>query len=62
MLQRGADNYRDPFHYPVLGTAGGKGYKLRTVILRQVNVQDHTLVCYTDARAPKVQEIEKDTE
>ena len=51
------DLYRDPFHWPVLGTKGCDGPNLRTVILRRVMVSERILVCHTDARAPKVREI-----
>jgi len=57
MLQRGVTHSIDPFHRPVLGTAGKDGCSLRTVILRQVLLPDRILVCHTDARAAKVQEI-----
>ena len=58
MLQRGANRFNDPFHWPVLGTADKKGSRsLRTVILRQFILAERMLVCHTDARAPKVREI-----
>jgi len=57
MLSRGVTHSDDPFHCPVLGTTGEDGCRLRTVILRQFNLPDRILVCHTDARAPKVQEI-----
>ena len=57
MLQRGATHFTDPFHYPVLGTTGKSGCSLRTVIFRQLILPDRILVCHTDSRAPKAQEI-----
>jgi pyridoxamine 5'-phosphate oxidase len=57
MLKRGASHYDDPFHWPVLGTAGIEGPAMRCVILRQFLELDRILVCHTDARAVKVQEI-----
>lgn len=57
MLEQGATHSDDPFHWPVLGTTTKEGCSLRTVILRQVNAPDRILVCYTDARSAKVQEI-----
>jgi len=57
MLQRGVDRFNDPFHWPVLGTTGKDGSSLRTVILRQLTLPDRALVCHTDSRADKVQEI-----
>ena len=59
MLEQGAARSDDPFHWPVLGTAAEAGCSLRTVILRQIDAQDRTMVCHTDARAPKVAEIRK---
>jgi len=57
MLEQGAVHSDNPFHWPVLGTISKEGCSLRTVILRQVNTTDRTLVCHTDARSSKVQEI-----
>ena len=57
MLEQGAVDMDDPFHWPVLGTNIEDGCSLRTVILRKVNASERTLVCYTDARSAKVKEI-----
>ena len=57
MLQRGVDHFKDPFHWPVLGTIGKEGPCLRTVILRQCRLPERILVCHTDFRAMKVPEI-----
>jgi hypothetical protein len=57
MIKRGATHFNDPFHWPVLGTTGKNGCSLRTVILRQFILSERILVCHTDARATKVQEI-----
>lgn len=57
MLEEGASRSDDPFHWPVLGTTSQEGCSLRTVILRQVNASQRILVCHTDARSAKVQEI-----
>ncbi len=57
MLEHGATHSDDPFHWPILGTALKAACSLRTVILRQVNKPDRTLVCHTDARSTKVHEI-----
>ena len=57
MLNRGATHYHDPFHWPVLGTTGKEGPNMRCVILREFLMPDRVLVCHTDARAAKVQEI-----
>jgi hypothetical protein len=57
MLKRGVTRINDPFHWPVLGTTASNGAGLRTVILRQFLLSERILVCYTDARAGKVDEI-----
>jgi len=57
MLGRGASHFNDPFHWPVLGTTGKEGASLRCVILREFLLPDRMLVCHSDARAGKVQEI-----
>jgi hypothetical protein len=57
MLNRGAAHYHDPFHWPVLGTTGKEGTSMRCVILREFLMPDRILVCHTDTRAAKVQEI-----
>lgn len=57
MLNRGATHYHDPFHWPVLGTAGHEGPNMRCVILRQFIMPDRVLICHTDVRAAKVREI-----
>jgi hypothetical protein len=60
MLDRGAANYHDPFHWPVLGTTGKEGPQMRCVIFREFSLPDRILVCHTDARAAKVREISED--
>ena len=57
MLRRGVARSDDPFHCPVLGTTRKDGCNLRTVILRRLIQPDRILVCHTDARATKAQEI-----
>ena len=57
MLIRGAERSDDPFHWPVLGSTGQRSCNLRTVILRQTLVRERMIVCHTDARAPKTDEI-----
>lgn len=57
MLERGAARFNDPFHWPVLGTTGGDGCKLRTVILRQLLLPERIIACNTDSRASKAREI-----
>lgn len=57
MLKRGVSRFNDPFHWPVLGTTANQNSRLRTVILRQYILSRRLLVCHTDARAQKVDEI-----
>ena len=57
MLKRGATHYNDPFHWPVLGTTGPDGIGMRSVILREFSSSERKLVCHTDGRAAKVQDI-----
>ncbi len=59
MLEHGAASFKDPFHWPVLGTVGEDTCNMRTVILRQLILPDRRLVCHTDTRAGKVQEIKR---
>jgi len=59
MLKRGVGRSQDPFHWPVLGTTGKNGCSLRTVILRQLILPDRILVCHSDARAAKANEIRR---
>jgi hypothetical protein len=61
MLQRGVTHFKDPFHCPVLGTTGRNSSSLRMVILRQFILPERILVCHTDARSEKVQEISNST-
>ena len=62
MLKRGAGRFNDPFHWPVLGTIQEGRCSQRSVILRQFIRLERILVCNTDARAGKVEEIEGNTE
>ena len=57
MLKRGTNRFNDPFHWPVLGTNGINGCRMRCVILRRLILPERLLVCHTDSRAFKVQEI-----
>ena len=57
MLKRGTDHFKDPFHWPVLGTVTKEGPSLRTIILRQCRLPERILICHTDSRAKKVLEL-----
>ena len=57
MLEQGVNQSDDPFHQPVLGTLTKDGCSLRTVILRKLDVANRILVCHSDARAVKIEQI-----
>lgn len=62
MLERGVSHFWDPFHCPVLGTVGENGASLRTVILRKFTLPDRILVCHSDSRSTKANEIANNNE
>lgn len=57
MLVTGANIAKDPFHTPVLGAVSSGDCSLRTVVLRRVIEKDRLLICHTDIRSPKIQDI-----
>lgn len=59
LLQMGVSNPKSGFHWPVLGTLhrGGADLGLRTVVLRAADSESRQLVCYTDVRAMKVEDL-----
>lgn len=59
MIERGVKHYKDPFHYPVLGTDSDIACSLRIVILRKFDKKARILVCHTDKRAEKTRELIK---
>ena len=61
MLERGAGSATDPLRTAVLGISGPTGCELRTVILRRVVTVDRILICNTDTRSPKVQQIKNNS-
>ncbi len=58
LLVHGSQTPGDAFYTATLGTQAGKGVGLRTVVLREADSVQKTLVCYSDKRAGKIQEIE----
>jgi pyridoxamine 5'-phosphate oxidase len=56
-LQAAAHDKRHPWRAPVLATTDGEVGDARTVILREVNAEQATLLMYSDARASKVAQI-----
>jgi hypothetical protein len=57
MLVNGANTSKDPFHTPVLGTVTSGDCSLRTVVLRRVIEEERLLICHTDIRSPKIEDI-----
>ena len=56
-LQSAPRNKQHPWRAPVLATTDGQVADARTVILREVNAEQATLLMYSDARAGKVVQI-----
>lgn len=46
-----------PWRLPVLGTPDDNGCDVRTLVLRQFDPARRTLICHTDIRSPKVDQI-----
>ena len=57
LLERGASDRREPFHCPVLATAGAGEFGARTVILRKVHRDERALLAHSDRRATKIGQI-----
>lgn len=58
ILQTDSQKPGDVFYTGTLGTQLDKGVSLRTVVVREVNLLEKTLICYSDKRASKIQDIE----
>lgn len=58
-LEEGATQAEHAYHTPVLGTVSEYGPDLRTVILRQVVPAARQLICHSDARAGKIDELRR---
>jgi pyridoxamine 5'-phosphate oxidase len=56
-LQAAPRDKQHPWRTPVLATTDGQAADARTVILREVNTEQATLLMYSDARAGKVAQI-----
>lgn len=60
MLGRGGVDGKDPFHTPTLVTLDVNGWPAaRTVILREVIAAERVLVCHSDVRAAKVEQLQE---
>ena len=58
VVEQGAQDPAHPYHRPTFGTVGTNGPNLRTVILRQVDTQERSLIFHSDSRAQKIKEIQ----
>jgi pyridoxamine 5'-phosphate oxidase len=60
-LEAGAEGADHSFHVMVLATSGLNGRaRARSVILRGVSQEERQVVFYSDARSPKIAELERD--
>lgn len=57
LIEEGARRPESPFHLPVLGTVRNGTSELRTVVLREAHAAGRRLICYADARSPKVADL-----
>ncbi len=60
LLEDGVLHTGSPFHTPVIASVGQFGPAQRTVVLRHVDRADHSLICHTDRRTVKMQELAAD--
>jgi pyridoxamine 5'-phosphate oxidase len=61
LLEQGASNRRHSFHNTTIATLGlDAAPRIRTVILRQANQQQRSLVFHTDQRSTKIAELQAD--
>jgi len=57
ILQRGGADAKHAYHFPALATYGSTGIEQRTVVLRKANKSMRQLLCYSDQRTRKVDDI-----
>ncbi len=58
-LERGVRQASEPFHLGVFGSWNGRECSMRTVVLRGANRERRELVCHTDYRSPKREQVSK---
>lgn len=59
-LESAVVDNKNPFRTPVLGSINVvNAPSLRTVVLRAISPENHSLICYTDIRSAKVEELRK---
>jgi pyridoxamine 5'-phosphate oxidase len=52
-----AHNVSHPFRTGIVASAGATGVNIRTVILREADIANHTIYFYTDIRSAKVADL-----
>lgn len=60
LLQAGVESAAHPFHTTCLATLTAAGPTQRTVVLRHVDATSRMLLCHTDVRSAKVDQIHED--
>lgn len=59
-LLNGSLKSKDPLHNPVVANRNGQGINIRTVVLRNTDIQKKQLVFHTDIRSGKWKELQED--
>jgi len=59
LLELAAKGFDEPFRTPAVASAGLDGPDIRTVILREALPQQRRVLFYTDARSPKVAQMDR---
>ncbi|MFA0964237.1 pyridoxamine 5'-phosphate oxidase family protein [Roseivirga sp. BDSF3-8] len=59
-LRRGSADPKHGFHWPVIASVGIDGPEQRKVVLRKVDKEEASLICYTDHRSPKLAQLLED--
>lgn len=62
LLTEGSKNPKSAFYSGTLGTKTIDSISLRTVVVREVLPTEKSIICYSDKRAGKVEEIERYTQ
>ena len=57
LLNEGATKGKSAFHTFVLGTQGQYNIEMRTLVLRKLDKNSHSLFTHTDSRSPKVLQL-----
>ncbi len=59
LLLQGSQDKEHPFRYPALATFDAKQIHQRTVVLRQTDTRQRKLICYSDFRTRKIQDLQQ---